>query len=123
VGSSVKPDLKLSLAVLIVNVSDGMIMRGLTWDGPRILRPGMAMQTGHGGRYRDVPELPESDRSARVVGVGAWCEFGASGPAGDRTQGFAISEFVMLENGRRVILHQERGVAVATSGQVLLGIL
>jgi hypothetical protein len=68
------------------------------------------------GRYRGVPELPQSDRSSRVVGIGALCELGEPRPASDPAQGFAISEFVLLENGRRIILHNERGVTIGTSG-------
>ena len=45
----------------------------------------------------------------RVVGVGAICDLGPQGSDGTRSQSFSVSEFVTLEDGRRVILHEDRG--------------
>lgn len=45
----------------------------------------------------------------RVVGLGAICDLDSSeiGPA--RGHSFSVSEFALLDNGERVILHDERG--------------
>lgn len=48
----------------------------------------------------------------RVVGVGAICDFGPDRSADSPSQNFSVSEFVTLEDGRRVILHAERGFTV-----------
>lgn len=49
----------------------------------------------------------------RVVGLGAICD---PRPPGDRSLSFAVSEFVSLADGRRVILHRERGFTVSGTG-------
>jgi hypothetical protein len=43
----------------------------------------------------------------RVVGLGALCDLGPRHGNGD--QSFSVSEFAALEDGRRVILHDDRG--------------
>lgn len=48
----------------------------------------------------------------RVVGLGALCDLGPLRPQEARSQGFSVSEFVTLEDGRRVILHEDRGFAI-----------
>jgi hypothetical protein len=48
----------------------------------------------------------------RVVGVGAICDLGPERSADARSQNFSVSEFVTLEDGRRVILHEDRGFTV-----------
>jgi hypothetical protein len=44
-----------------------------------------------------------------VVGLGALCDLGAQRPDHAPDQSFSVSEFVLLEDGRRVILHEDRG--------------
>lgn len=46
-----------------------------------------------------------------VVGIGAICDLGPQ-RLDVRSQGFAVSEFVTLEDGRRVLLHQDRGFTI-----------
>jgi hypothetical protein len=52
-----------------------------------------------------------------VVGLGAWCEHVPP----DRAQAspgsacFEVAEFAVLDDGRRLVLHQERGFAVSRS--------
>jgi hypothetical protein len=52
-----------------------------------------------------------------VVGLGAWCEYVPP----DRAQAspgsacFDVAEFAVLDDGRRLVLHQERGFAVSRS--------
>jgi hypothetical protein len=48
----------------------------------------------------------------RVVGLGAICDLGPQPPDETRSQSFSVSEFVTLEDGRRVILHEDRGFTV-----------
>jgi len=48
-------------------------------------------------------------KPGRVVGLGAICDLGAERPDDTRDQSFSVSEFVTLEDGRRVILHEDRG--------------
>jgi hypothetical protein len=48
----------------------------------------------------------------RVVGLGAVCDLGPSRPEGNRSQSFRVGEFVTLADGRRVMLHEERGFTI-----------
>ncbi|MEV5768734.1 hypothetical protein AB0L34_29785 [Micromonospora sp. NPDC052213] len=45
----------------------------------------------------------------RVVGIGAICDLRPQRLDEADTQSFSVSEFVTLEDGRRVILHKDRG--------------
>jgi hypothetical protein len=47
------------------------------------------------------------------VGLGAICDLGPRRPDDARSQSFSVSEFVTLEDGRRVILHEDRGFTTA----------
>jgi hypothetical protein len=49
----------------------------------------------------------------RVVGLGAICDLDTRTPDKARSQSFSVSEFVTLEDGRRVILHEDRGFTIA----------
>jgi hypothetical protein len=49
----------------------------------------------------------------RVVGIGAICDLGPQRPDDARAESFSVSEFVTLEDGRRVILHEDRGFTTA----------
>jgi hypothetical protein len=51
-------------------------------------------------------------KPGRVLGVGAICDLGPQ-PPDARSQNFSVSEFVTLEDGRRVILHEDRGFTMA----------
>jgi len=46
----------------------------------------------------------------RVVGLGAICDLGPQRDAG--SQSFSVSEFVALDDGRRVLLHVDRGFTI-----------
>jgi hypothetical protein len=48
-------------------------------------------------------------KPGRVVGLGAICDLGPPRSDGSGDQSFSVSEFVTLEDGRRVILHEDRG--------------
>jgi hypothetical protein len=48
-------------------------------------------------------------RPGRVVGLGAICDLGPQRPDDARDKSFTVSEFVTLEDGRRVVLHDDRG--------------
>jgi hypothetical protein len=57
----------------------------------------------------------------RVVGLGAICDLDPSPYAinDERQNSFAVSEFALLDNGERVILHAERGfTGRASSGSI-----
>ena len=51
----------------------------------------------------------------RVVGLGAVCDLGPQRFDDARSQSFSVSEFVTLEDGRRVILHEDRGFTIGWS--------
>lgn len=48
----------------------------------------------------------------RVVGLGAICDLRPRRFDTARSQSFSVSEFVTLEDGRRVILHEARGFTI-----------
>ena len=48
----------------------------------------------------------------RVVGLGAICDLRPQRPDEARSQSFSVSEFVTLEDGRRVTLHEDRGFTI-----------
>ena len=92
-------------------MSDGTSTGG--W-APYPLEPG----DEHPGRSEvgDDGEVLGADSSARVVGLGAIC--GLRAPVLDddgRSQSFWVSEFARLANGRRVILHEDRGFTIGAS--------
>lgn len=61
----------------------------------------------------DDGEVFDAGSIAPVVGLGAIC--GLSSPGFDdegRSQSFWVSEFARLANGRRVILHEDRGFTI-----------
>jgi|ThiBio_1000_plan_1041568.scaffolds.fasta_scaffold33910_1 hypothetical protein len=49
------------------------------------------------------------DRSGRVVGIGALCDFATGAPESGPSQSYSIEEFVELEDGRRVVVVNDRG--------------
>ena len=53
-----------------------------------------------------------SVKPGRVVGLGAICDLRPQRPDDERSQSFSVSEFVTLEDGRRVILHEDRGFTI-----------
>jgi hypothetical protein len=56
-------------------------------------------------------DLPRVE-PGRVVGLGAICDLDPRTPDKARSQSFSVSEFVTLEDGRRVILHEDRGFTI-----------
>ena len=71
-------------------------------------RPDADDQNGSPERTVEAPISQED----RVVGLGAICELGeASGD--DGAQHFAVSEFALLHDGRRITLHNDRGFTIA----------
>jgi hypothetical protein len=64
-----------------------------------------------GGRRGETGPLPRV-APGRVVGLGALCELGPPRPD-PREQSFLVSEFAVLDDGRRVTLHGERGFTAA----------
>jgi hypothetical protein len=48
-----------------------------------------------------------------VVGVGAICDLRPSSPEQPNASSFSVSEFVRLEDGRCVLLHEERGLTIS----------
>ncbi|TDB81998.1 hypothetical protein E1182_03200 [Micromonospora sp. KC721] len=48
----------------------------------------------------------------RVVGLGAICDLRPQRPGETDSRSFSVSEFARLEDGRRVILHRDRGFTV-----------
>jgi hypothetical protein len=65
-----------------------------------------------------VEEGPKGTSPLRVVALGAVCDLRLPFDDG-RRQSFSVSEFALLDDGRRVILHNERGFTLgAPSGGV-----
>jgi len=52
--------------------------------------------------------------SSGVVGLGAICDLRTPGFDDEHSQSFSVSEFALLENGQRVILHEERGFTIGS---------
>ncbi len=48
----------------------------------------------------------------RVVGLGAVCDLGPPRLDQEHTHSFDVSEFVLLDDGRRVTLHRDRGFTI-----------
>jgi hypothetical protein len=61
-----------------------------------------------------VDDVLEAASSFRVVGLGAICDLRTRGFDDEHSQQFSVSEFVLLENGRRVILHKDRGFTIGS---------
>jgi hypothetical protein len=69
------------------------------------------------GGWRPHPDAQRPTRlprvkPGRVVGLGAICDLDPRTPDKARSQSFSVSEFVTLEDGRRVILHEDRGFTI-----------
>lgn len=56
--------------------------------------------------------------TTHVVGLGAICDLGSTSSDG-RSQTFSISEFALLDDGRRVILHSERGYGIGWGSNIV----
>jgi hypothetical protein len=66
--------------------------------------------------------LAEPAQSGRVVGIGAICDFRTGGPEPGPSQSFSVSEFVMLEDRRRVVV-DHRGFTLGSKvGTVRAGL-
>ena len=60
---------------------------------------------------RRADRLPRV-KPGRIVDLGAICDLDPRTPDKARSQSFSVSEFVTLEDGRRVILHEDRGFTI-----------
>jgi hypothetical protein len=72
-----------------------------------------------------VGDGPDSEEpSAPVVGVGALCRLVRQRSDDQSSQAFSVGEFVLLEDGRRVVLHQDRGFTLreASGSDVRVGL-
>lgn len=61
----------------------------------------------------DQGDLVRPDRSGRVVGIGAICDFATGAPESGPSQSFSVREFVELEDGRRVVV-DNRGFTLSS---------
>jgi len=59
-------------------------------------------------RAKGLPPIKPS----RVVGIGATCDLGPERSADSTSLNFSVTEFVTLDDGQRVILHEGRGFTV-----------
>jgi hypothetical protein len=67
-------------------------------------------------------DLAEPAQSGRVVGIGAICDFRTGGPEPGPSQSFSVTEFVMLEDRRRVVV-DHRGFTLGSNvGTVRAGL-
>jgi hypothetical protein len=77
--------------------------------------------SGVEGGFRPFPgarsprQLPRV-KPGRVVGIGAVCDLARQLVPDARSQSFSVSEFVTLDDGRRVILHDDRGFTIGLGG-------
>lgn len=60
----------------------------------------------------DRASLPKRAKPGRVVGLGAICDLRTPNSNDGRSRSFSVSEFVTLDDGRRVTLHEERGFTI-----------
>ncbi|MEV5691875.1 hypothetical protein [Micromonospora globbae] len=65
----------------------------------------------HPDAVDDRTHLPPVE-PGRVVGLGAICDLRPQRPHETDSQSFSVSEFVTLEDGRRVTLHNDRGFTI-----------
>jgi hypothetical protein len=65
----------------------------------------------------DAGETLGHPSAGRIVGLGALCAL-RTVPRESRSQSFSVAEFALLDDGRRILLHQDRGF---TLGPVLGG--
>ncbi len=66
------------------------------------------------GRPPPGPDAVADDGA--VVAVGAVCEVDVPWDASTRQVSLALSEYLAMESGTRVVLHSERGVTIAVRG-------
>ncbi len=72
------------------------------------------------GAGHPVEHLAEP--TGRVVGIGAICDFRTGAPEPGPSQSFSVSEFVVLEDGRRVVI-DHRGFTLGSNvGTVRAGL-
>lgn len=67
--------------------------------------------SAHPDAIDDRTDLPPVE-PGRAVGLGAICDLRPQRPDDTNSQSFSVSEFVTLEDGRRVILHNDRGFTI-----------
>lgn len=79
--------------------------------------------SGEGEGWAPHPDAVNSDQAflrvavkpCRVIGLGAIC--GLRPKSRDGSQSFSVSEFVALEDGQQVILHEDRGFTCGPLGR------
>lgn len=69
-------------------------------------------------KQRDQGDQPHPDRSGRVVGIGAICDFATGAPESGPSQSFSVREFVELEDGRRVVIN-DRGFTLSSARELV----
>lgn len=67
-----------------------------------------------GASYEENKDAIRSERSARVVGIGAICDFASGVPEPGPSLSFSVKEFVRLEDGRWVVVSSDRGFTVSS---------
>jgi hypothetical protein len=60
----------------------------------------------------ETPDSSPRVKPGRVVSAGSICDLGPERSADARSQNFLVSELVTLEDGRRLILHENRGFTI-----------
>jgi hypothetical protein len=76
----------------------------------------------HPAKHPNGRDLAEPTRSYRVVGIGAICDFQTGAPEPGPSQSFSVSEFIELDDGRRVVL-DHRGFTLGSNvGTVRAGL-
>ena len=87
----------------------------LRYDGDEIVELVVTFTGGwheHPDAVGDHAHRPPVEPGGRVVGLGAICDLRPQRSEEARSQSFSVSEFVTLEDGRRVILHEDRGFTI-----------
>jgi hypothetical protein len=68
----------------------------------------------HPVEHPNVTDPAEPARSRRVVGIGADCDFRTGAAEPGASQSFSVTEFVVLQDGRRVVL-DNRGFTLGSN--------
>jgi len=88
------------------------------WRDRLKARRSQALSSDTGGGWHPHPDAIDDhvelrpDNRGRVTGLGAICDLRQEGAKDAHSQSFVVSEFVTLDDGRRVILHESRGFTI-----------
>lgn len=89
-------------------------------DGEATMRLAIGRMSGSEGGWHAHPDGVDADSDPspvepkRVVGLGAICDLREQRSDHPRSVSFSVAEFVTLDDGQRVILHDDRGFTIGS---------